>query len=155
MEYRKLTPDEIDRFIEMRIAQLVEEGWTEDTDLRPALRDYYRRHMEDGTFVSWLAVDGGRIAGTSGMSMVEKPPGFDNPTGRLGIVSSMFVRPDCRGQGIAGRLLDLVIGEARAFGCGAVEVTASDAGVGFYTAYGFEPYGNYRRLTLRKAEDPA
>lgn len=43
-------------------------------DLVPALRDYYDRHMSDGTFVSWLAKDGEKIVGTSGMSFVEKPP---------------------------------------------------------------------------------
>ena len=30
----------------------------------PPLMDYYHRHMADGTFVSWLAVDGDRIIGT-------------------------------------------------------------------------------------------
>ena len=39
-------------------------------DLVPALRDYYDRHMSDGTFVSWLAKDGEKIVGTSGMSFV-------------------------------------------------------------------------------------
>jgi hypothetical protein len=41
------------------------------------LKDYYLRHMADGSFVSWLALDGERIIGTSGMSFVEKPPYFE------------------------------------------------------------------------------
>ncbi len=32
--------------------------------------------MADGTYVSWLAFDEGKIVGTSGMSFVEKPPYF-------------------------------------------------------------------------------
>ena len=56
--YKKLTPNELDTFIEMRINQLREEGAKEDIDLRPALKDYYSRHMSDDTFISWLAVDG-------------------------------------------------------------------------------------------------
>lgn len=67
VEYRKLTENDLDVFIEMRINQLREEGAREQTDLKPNLLDYYRRHMSDGTFVSWLAVDGGNIVGTSGM----------------------------------------------------------------------------------------
>ena len=58
IEYRKLTADDLDVFIQMRINQLREEGAKEDIDLTPALRDYYHRHMSDGTFVSWLAIDG-------------------------------------------------------------------------------------------------
>ena len=53
--YRKLSDNEIDRFIEMRINQLREEGAKEDIGIRPALTDYYKRHLADGTFVSWIA----------------------------------------------------------------------------------------------------
>ena len=69
--YQKLTEDKLDIFIQMRINQLREEGATEDVDLAPALRDYYVRHMADGSFVSWIAMDGEKIVGTSGMSFVE------------------------------------------------------------------------------------
>lgn len=90
IKYQKLTEKELDRFIEMRIGQLREEGAKEDFDLRPALKDYYERHMADGTFVSWLAMDGDKIIGTSGMSFVEKPPYFGCPNGKIGLLSSMF-----------------------------------------------------------------
>lgn len=89
MTYRKLTAEDLDPFIRMRIAQLREEGAREELDLVPALKDYYRRHLKDGTFVSWLAVDGEKIVGTSGMSFVEKPPYFSCPSGKIGLLSSM------------------------------------------------------------------
>ena len=112
--YQKLTKKELDTFIQMRIRQLREEGATEDIDLVPALQDYYNRHMSDGTFVSWLALDGDRIIGTSGMSFVEKPPYFGCPSGRIGLLSSMFTNPDYRRKGIAKELLHRVVEEARA-----------------------------------------
>ena len=68
--YQRLTDKELDTFIQMRIRQLREEGATEDIDLVPHLKDYYNRHMADGTFVSWLAMDGDKIIATSGMSLV-------------------------------------------------------------------------------------
>ena len=82
IEYRRLTEKEITTFIGMRIQQLREEGAKEEIDLIPALREYYMRHMADGTFVSWLAWDGENIIGTSGMSFVEKPPYFGCPSGK-------------------------------------------------------------------------
>jgi GNAT superfamily N-acetyltransferase len=109
IEYRRLTAKELDIFIEMRINQLREEGATEDIDLRPALKDYYNRHMKDGTFVSWLALDENRIIGTSGMSFVEKPPYFGCPSGKMGLLSSMFTAPDYRRKGIAKELLSRVV----------------------------------------------
>ncbi len=152
--YKKLTDKELDTFINMRITQLTEEytseGRTvpEGVDLKAALEDFYHRHMADGTFVSWLAMDGDKIVGTSGMSFVEKPPYFTCPSGRLGLLSSMFTDPDYRRMGIAKELLHRVVEEARAYGCGAVHITASNMGVKLYTAYGFKHNGNFMQYTL-------
>ncbi|MCR4558140.1 MAG: GNAT family N-acetyltransferase [Saccharofermentans sp.] len=146
--YRKLTENDLDEFIRMRIVQLREEGATEDIDLVPALKDYYHRHLSDGTFVSWLALDGEKIIGTSGMSFVEKPPYFGCPTGRIGLLSSMFTDPDYRRRGIAKELLDRVVSEARSYGCGTVQITASDMGMKLYSAYGFKSNGNFMQYKL-------
>ena len=146
--YQRLTEKELDTFIKMRIRQLREEGATEDIDLVPALQDYYERHMADGTFVSWLAMDGDQIVGTSGMSFVEKPPYFGCPSGKMGILSSMFTDPDYRRKGIAKELLSRVVDEARAYGCGTVQITASDMGVLLYTDFGFVKNGNFMQYKL-------
>jgi GNAT superfamily N-acetyltransferase len=148
IEYRRLTAKELDIFIEMRINQLREEGATEDIDLRPALKDYYNRHMKDGTFVSWLALDENRIIGTSGMSFVEKPPYFGCPSGKMGLLSSMFTAQDYRRKGIAKELLSRVIDEARQYGCGTIQITASDMGVLLYTDFGFVKNGNFMQYKL-------
>ena len=152
--YKKLTEAELKTFINMRIAQLTEEYTSEGrkvpegVDLESALFDFYHRHMADGTFVSWLALDGDKIIGTSGMSFVEKPPYFTCPTGRLGLLSSMYTDPNYRRMGIAKELLHRVVEEARAYGCGAVHITASNMGVKLYTAYGFKHNGNFMQYNL-------
>ncbi|MCR5250407.1 MAG: GNAT family N-acetyltransferase [Lachnospiraceae bacterium] len=154
MRYRRLGEADLERFIDLRISQLTEEYVSEGrklpegVDLKAALFDYYHRHMADGTFVSWLALDGTKIVGTSGMSFVEKPPYFSCPSGRLGLLSSMYTDPDYRRKGIAKTLLHNVVEEARAYGCGAVQITASDMGVKLYTAYGFKHNGNFMQFNL-------
>ena len=148
IEYKRLTKNEMDTFIEMRINQLREEGAKEDIDLKPALKDYYNRHMADGTFVSWIALDEDKIIGTSGMSFVEKPPYFGCPSGRMGLLSSMFTNPNYRRMGIAKELLHRVVDEAREYGCGAIQITASDMGVKLYTDYGFVHNGNFMQYNL-------
>lgn len=148
IEYRKLSEKELDAFIEMRINQLREKGAKEDIDLKPALLDYYKRHMKDGTFVSWLASDGNNIIGTSGMSFVEKPPYFGCPSGKIGLLSSMFTNPNYRRKGIAKELLSRVINEAKQYGCGTIQITASDMGVKLYTDFGFEHNSNFMQYKL-------
>lgn len=135
--YKKLTDKELDIFIQMRIHQLREEGAKEEFDLSLSLKDYYRRHMEDGTFISWLAVDDEKIIGTSGISIVEKPPYFSCPSGKIGLLSSMFTDEKYRRKGIAKELLSRVINEAKKQNCGVVQITASDMGVLLYSSFGF------------------
>lgn len=146
--YQRLTEKELNAFIDMRIIQLREEGATEDIDIKPALLDYYKRHMADGTFVSWLAVDQGVIVGTSGMSFVEKPPYFSCPNGKIGLLSSMFTAKEHRRQGIARELLSRVVEEARKYGCGAVQITASDMGTLLYADFGFVRNGNFMKYRI-------
>ena len=160
--YKLLTGNELDTFIQMRIAQLREECTftesevrtfsraevPEDIDLKPALLDYYHRHMADDTFVSWIALDDEKIIATSGMSIVEKPPYFGCPSGRIGLLSSMFTDKAYRRRGIARELLSRVVNEAKQRGCGVVQITASDMGVLLYTDFGFKKNGNFMQLSL-------
>lgn len=148
IEYRRLTEKEITTFIGMRIQQLREEGAKEEIDLVPALREYYMCHMADGTFVSWLAWDGENIIGTSGMSFVEKPPYFGCPSGKMGLLSSMYTNPKYRRMGIARELLSRVINDAREYGCGTIQITASDMGVKLYADFGFVHNGNFMQYKL-------
>lgn len=148
VEYRKLVDKDLDIFIEMRISQLQEEGAEATFDLKPYLQDYYTRHLQDNTFVSWLAIDDNKIVGTSGMSFVEKPPYYSCPSGKIGLLSSMYVIKEYRGKGIAKFLLDKVVNEAKNFGCATVQITASDMGVLLYTDYGFKKNGNFMYYTF-------
>ena len=148
LEVVRLGPADVETFIELRVAQLLEEGACETRDLRPALRDHYARHLADGTFVSWLARQDGAIVATSGLSIVEKPPYFGCPTGRIGLVSSMYTTPRLRRGGVARDLVCRIVEEARARGCGVVQISASDAGVPLYESVGFTRNANFRQLTL-------
>lgn len=56
--------------------------------------------------------------------------------------------PDYRRMGIAKELLSRVVKEARDFGCGTVQITASDMGVLLYTDFGFVKNGNFMQYKL-------
>ncbi len=148
LEFRKLAEGDEPAYAEIRMAQLHEEGAEESVDLRPALSDYCMRHLADGTFLSWLALDGGRIVAMGGASVVEKPPYYGCPTGRIALVSSMYTEPAYRRRGIARDLLCRVLEEAKAHGCSVAQITASEAGVPLYRAHGFTHNANFLQLEL-------
>ena len=152
--YKKLSEKELDTIIKMRINQLTEEYTSEgrtvpkNVDLEKSLMDFYTRNLAAGTYVSWLALDGDKIVGTSGMSFAEKPPYFTCPSGRLGILSSMYTDPNYRRMGIATQLLDRVVKEAKDYGCGTIYITASNMGVKLYESYGFKYNGNFMQYNF-------
>lgn len=146
--FRKLEWKDIGQFIELRKQQLIEEGADVIVDLTNPLLDFYKRHFNDGTFVSWIATDNDEIIATSGMSFVEKPPYYSNPTGRIGILSSMYTVQSYRRKGIAKKLLGLIVNEARTNGCAVIQLTASDMGVPLYQNFGFEKNSNFFQYRL-------
>ena len=148
ISYRKLAHDDLEIFIGLRINQLQEEGADAGCDLIPALYEYYNKHLIDGTFVAWLAIYDEKIIGTSGMSFVEKPPYYGNITGKIGILSSMYTLAEYRRNGIAKELLDRAVNEAKKYGCGTVQITASDVGVLLYADFGFVKNRNFMQYKL-------
>lgn len=146
---RRLLPGEIPAFIQLRLEQLKEEGSKLPPNLEASLASYYQRHMADGSFISWVACRGDQIIATSGISLVEKPPYASNPSGRIALVSSMYTKKPYRRQGIAKVLLSKIVEEARAWGCGTVQITASDQGVLLYEDFGFQKNANFLQFQIK------
>ena len=51
-------------------------------------------------------------------------------------------------MGIAKELLHRVVEEARKYGCGTIQITASDMGVKLYESYGFVHNSNFMQYKL-------
>jgi len=146
--YKKLEWSDIGRFIELRKAQLAEEGANTEADITDNLFAYYEKHFNDGTFVSWIATVDGEIVATSGMSFVEPPPHYGNPSGRIGVLSSMYTVEAYRRKGVAKKLLGYVVNEAREYGCAVVQITAAHKGTFLYQDFGFRRFEKFYRYKL-------
>jgi GNAT superfamily N-acetyltransferase len=147
--YRKSELKDVSRLIELRELQLQEEGAEATIELTGPLKDYYFRHFNDDTYISWLAVDNETIIATSGISIVEKPPYYSNLSGRIGLISSMYTLTPYRRRGIAMELLGLAVDEAIKRGCGVVQLTASDIGALLYQKFGFENRRNFYQYIVK------
>lgn len=148
ISYRQLTRDDLSIFVDMRLKQLQEEGAKPILDLTPALEEYYEKHLKSGTFISWLAIEGDKIIGTCGISFVEKPPYYSNPSGKIGLLSSMYILVKYRRKGIAKQLLSRVVREAKCYGCSVVQIDASEQGVLLYKNFGFINNGKHMQYTV-------
>ena len=72
-----------------------------------------------------------------GESFFTLPPNDWCPSGKTAYISSMYTLPDYRRQGIASRLLTLIIGEAKERLCQRIWLNASDMGRPLYRKFGF------------------
>lgn len=149
ISYRRMDIHDIPTIVQMRVEQLQDEGAQADFDLTPYLTGFYHKNLGNGRYISWLGVCGRENVDTSGMSFTEKPPYYANPSGKIGILSSMYTKKEFRRKGIARVLLNMVMDEAKNYGCGAVHVTASDMGVLLYSDYGFQRHKNFLQYVFK------
>jgi len=79
--FRKADIADIPRLVELRLQQLQEEGAGPTIDLSTVLTGYFEKNIQNGSFISWLAVYEGNIIATSGMTIIQRPPYYGNLTG--------------------------------------------------------------------------
>ena len=112
--------------------------------------EFFRTHLADGSFISYIAWDGDRAAACSGLSLQVHPPTYENPTGKHGYITNMYTRPAWRRRGIAKLLVDKLVETAVREGCAQLFLNASPMGRPLYLRYGFAPVDGEMSLTLRR-----
>ena len=148
MEYKKLTIDNIDEIIELRLAQLKDEGAIPSLDLKPNLYKFYNEQLKGNNFTIFGCIDNNKIIATGSLSFVFKPPYYNCPNGKIGLLSSMYVNPSYRRRGIASKMLDLIVEFAKDNECSLIHITASKMGELLYTKYGFIKKNNFMEYKI-------
>jgi GNAT superfamily N-acetyltransferase len=113
-------------------------------------REYFSQALQAGTYVGWLAEEssGRKVVGGGGL-VIAPWPGFpgENRAERAWILN-MYTNHEVRRQGVAKRLLEMMIGWCRTQGYSTVSLHASAAGRPLYESVGFHPT-NQMRMNLR------
>ncbi|MDR0315037.1 MAG: GNAT family N-acetyltransferase [Oscillospiraceae bacterium] len=148
MNFRKADKNDIQQLVKYRMRQLADEGASPVYDISHELSDYFTSHISDGSFISWLAVDGEEIVATSGICFYQLLPTYSNPTGRVAYVTNMYTLPEYRRCGIASHLLHLVVDEAHKHGYKLIRLHASAAGKSIYRKRGFTDTGDFMSMML-------
>ncbi len=139
--YRKAEQKDIDALTELRVAFLREVNGAKLDPMEKRLlqenRRYFERAMADDTFVVWMALYGGDIAATGGLTLYDVPPSCSCINGKIGYVSNVHTLPQYRRQGIASKLMEKIMEEAKTRGCTKVVLNATDMGRAVYEKIGF------------------
>lgn len=152
--YRPAVNDDVSALIDCRIKFLNEHfNHPEDSDtavVRRSLQEYFAKAIPAKDFIAWVAEYEGRIIATSGMVVWQKPALYGGvESGKLGYLLNFYTVPEARRKGIATRLLNELIKEAKSSGLKYLHLHASKDGINIYRKAGFaEPWEPELELKL-------
>ncbi len=141
LEFKRATIDDIEFLTETRIVVLrAANRLSEDVDMTEVKRqsyDYYKEALTNDNHVAYLVFDGVEFVGTGGVSFFRVMPTYHNTTGWKAYIMNMYTKPEYRRKGIAFKVLDLLVAEAKKRGITAISLEATDMGKPLYERYGF------------------
>lgn len=141
INFIKASKEHIPLLVDSRIAFLSEYWGQQEPEKENKLREELYKFLEEEipaeTYITWLAMDGGRCVGTGGMKVSKKPGSFRIPDGLNGYIMNMFTLPEYRRRGIAETILNLLIEEGRKKGIKFFELHATEEGEPLYIKNNF------------------
>lgn len=143
ISFRKAQKSDIPLLIQSRLSLLRSaNGLSETKDLSHIaknLQQYYESGFDNNLHTAFLAFDGKIYVGTGGMCYYQVLPTFHNPTGWKAYVINMYTREEYRKQGIASKILDLLVSDSLSRGIEFITLEATNMGRPIYEKYGFAP----------------
>lgn len=142
MEIRLATVEDAEAITRHRQQMFVDAGQPDDAvmaRMAEHFEPWVKRMMAEDKYLGWLAVNaGGAIAAGTGMLLLDWPPHFLDPDHcQRAYLLNVFVERAYRRQGLAGRLVEAALEEARRRGIRVTALHASDEGRPVYERYGF------------------
>ena len=137
IEYRITTNDDIELLMESRLTQIrknISQSEVETAFLNSAY--------------TLFALDGSKIAGCASISYITMMPTFSHPTGKRAHLMNVYSDPEYRGQGIAKKMVSMLIDEAWSRGATEISLDATKMGRPLYEKLGF--YNSTEAMAISK-----
>ena len=149
MEIRFADKNDIDELMRIRVEMLrVVNNKSDDYEFSDELLECSRRYFLQGFQTTVLVLDNGRAVGCASISYIDIMPTFSHPTGRRGHIMNVYTHADYRRQGLARKMLNMLIDDAKSKGATELSLDATDQGRPLYEAMGFEASGEYMTKLL-------
>lgn len=137
IQYKVASQDDMELLMQSRLEMLkvvndLSDDYIFSDDFITASRAYFEK--ADQTTV--LAMDGA-VIGCATLCYIEVMPTFSHPTGKRAHLMNVYTNSAYRRQGIASRMMDMLIGEAKNRGVTEISLDATQSGRPLYKAYGF------------------
>ncbi len=95
------------------------------------------RYFTNGDQTTMLAYDGDALVGCASICYITLMPTYAHPSGKRAHIMNVYTRESHRGQGIARRMMTMLLDEARQRGVTHVTLDSTEDGKPLYLSLGF------------------
>lgn len=148
LNYRRANLNDIEKLVELRKKQLVDEGLEPNIDIDKELSAFFREMLSKGRLIQWLVEDDAEIIACGAVIFYDFPPSYTNKTGKKAYIANMYTNVQYRGQGIAKNLLSKLVEDVRVSGISRIWLVASKMGRPVYKKFGFKETDEYLELYI-------
>ena len=136
---RAATVDDIEALAELRwqMATEYQEGNDTREEYIAAFCESVRDELAQGRYQAWLAEADGQPVASTVLIWWPMPPNIEDLHRRRGYVSSVYTHPDYRRLGLARRLMEMLVAQARELHIGKLLLSSSAMGRPLYLSMGF------------------
>jgi GNAT superfamily N-acetyltransferase len=151
--YKKMGENDLDIFIKLRLDFLSElnKDLTEESKLsiKDSLKRYYLKYLKLNDFIGIICEYNSAVISSAFLAINEKPANSHFVNGRVGTLLNVYTYPEYRKNGIAGKILEIIIKEAKEQYVSEIELMATNDGERLYYKLGFyEPEMKYMKLKI-------
>ena len=130
--------DDIEEMMNSRLEMLkVVNNLSEDYEYSDEIINESREYFLNGDHITVLAFDGDEVVGCASMSFMRIMPTFSHPTGKRAHLMNVYTRNEFRRQGIARKMVELLIEETWKIGVTEISLDATESGRPLYVSMGF------------------
>ena len=138
VEIRIATKDDIELLMSSRLEMLkVVNNLPADYEYSEEIVRESRDYFLNGDHITVLAIDDGKVIGCASMSFMWIMPTFSHPTGRRAHLMNVYTRSEYRRQGIARKMVNMLIDETWKRGATEISLDATTMGRPLYESLGF------------------
>ena len=151
IQYITATNDDIELLMSSRLEMLkVVNNLPADYIFSEELITYSKEYFEKGNQTTILAIDEeiDSVIGCATLCYIEMMPTFSHPTGKRAHLMNVYTNQDYRRKGIAMRMMELLIIEARDRGVTEISLDATESGRPLYEKCGFKASDECMTLNL-------
>ena len=150
IQYRIATQDDINLLIQIRLEMLkVVNNLEPDYQFSSDFINNSKLYFDNGNQTTVLAYQDDMVIGCASICYIHMMPTFDHPTGKRAHLMNIYTNIQYRRQGIAHKMVNLLIEEAKMEGVTEISLDTTQSGRALYRKCGFVESEECMVLTIR------